>query len=75
VTLFSRLFSVCPRVSKRGSNLVASTAWRLRILTLGVLDRTVTFYPKSQEVTIKRRYFWAFPPCRRLRFKAVEAIT
>jgi hypothetical protein len=35
----------------------------------------VTFDPKGQEVTIRRRYFWAFPRCRRLRFRAVEAVT
>jgi hypothetical protein len=75
VTLFSRLFSICPRVSKRGRNLIASTAWRLRVLTLGWLFRKVIVDPKGQDVRIQRRYFWAFPRRRRIRFEAVEAIT
>jgi hypothetical protein len=45
VTVFSQLFSTCPRVSKRGHKLVASTAWRLRLLTLGWLFRKVIVDP------------------------------
>jgi hypothetical protein len=75
MTLFSRLFSICPRVSKRGRRLVASTAWRLRLLTLGWLQRKVLVDPKKQEVMIQRRYFWAFPRRRRVHFRAVEAVT
>jgi hypothetical protein len=75
VTLFSRLFSICPRVSKRGRRLVASTAWRLRLLTLGLLYREVLIDPKKQELLIRRRFFWAFSRRRRIRFQAVEAVT
>jgi hypothetical protein len=75
MTLFSRLFSICPRVNKRGNRLVASTAWRLRLLTLGGLERKVLVDPKKQEVMIQRRYFWVFPRRRRIRFRAVEAVT
>jgi len=55
VAILSRLFSVCPRISKVQGRLVASTAWRLRILTLGWLYRKVTVDPKKEEVTIYRR--------------------
>jgi hypothetical protein len=75
MTLYSQLLSICPRVSKRGSRLVATTAWRLRLLTLGCLQRKVLVDPKKQEVMIQRRYFWAFQRRRRIRFRTVEAIT
>jgi hypothetical protein len=71
----SRLFSICPRVIKRDRRLVASTGWQLRVLTLGWLYRQVLVDPEEQEVRIFRRYFWAFPRRRRIRFGAVEAVT
>ena len=70
-----RLFSFCPRLRKTQGKLVAATAWRLRILTLGWLYRKVVVDPQAQELTIYRRYFWAFPRCRRVPFGAVEAVT
>lgn len=70
-----RLFSLCPRLSKRGGRLIASTAWRLRIVTLGSLYRRVLVDPVKQEVRIYRRYFWAFARRRRIRFGAIEAVT
>jgi hypothetical protein len=75
VALALRLFSVCPRVRKCGGKLVAVTAWRLRILTLGCLYRKVTVDPKRGELVIYRRYFWLFARRRRVRFGAVEAVT
>jgi hypothetical protein len=62
-------------VSKRGSRLVASTAWRLRVLTLGWLYRQVLVDPEKQEIRIYRRYFWAFPWRHRIRFGAIETVT
>jgi len=67
--------SICPRLSKRGSRLVATTAWRLRLLTLGWLYGKILVDPKKHEVTVQRRYFWVFPRRRRVRFEAIEAIT
>jgi hypothetical protein len=75
VAIAFRLFSVCPRVSKAKGRLIATTAWRLRLLTLGWLFRKVLVDPKKQEVIISRRYFWLFARRRRLRFGAIEAVT
>jgi hypothetical protein len=75
VALSLRLFSVCPRVSKCKGKLVAATAWRLRILTLGWLYRKVVVDPKREELTLYRRYFWVFPRRRRVRFGRIEAVT
>lgn len=75
MTLFSRLFSICPRVGKHDGSLVASTAWRLRLLTLGLISRSVLVDPKNKEVVVQRRYFWVFSRSRRIHFKSVEAIT
>jgi hypothetical protein len=71
----SRLFSICPHVNKQGNRLVASTAWLVRILTLGWLYRKVLVDPEKKEIRIYRRYFWVFPRRRRIRFAAVEAVT
>jgi hypothetical protein len=74
VALSFRLFSICPRVSKSRGKLVATTAWRLRILTLGWLFRKVVVDPKRRELTLSRRYFWFFRRRRRIRFEWVEAV-
>src|SRR5262249_60765057 len=74
VALSLRLFSVCPRVSKCMGKLVAATAWRLRILTLGWLYRKVVVDPKGEELTLYRRYFWVFPRRRRVRVGRIGAV-
>ena len=75
MALSSRLLSLCPRISKTDGNLVAVTAWRMRLLTLGVLYRKVVVDPKRKELTIHRRYAWVFARRYRLRFEAIEAVT
>lgn len=75
MALSFRLFSVCPRVKKIDAKLVASTAWRLRILTLGSMYRKVTVDRDAEEVIIESRYLWLFPRRRRIRFQAIEAIS
>jgi hypothetical protein len=75
MTLFSRLFSLCPRIGKCGASLVAGTAWRLRLVTLGLLHRQVFVDPKEQEIRIQRRYGWFFRRQQCIRFRAVQAIT
>lgn len=67
--------SVCPRVRKRKGRLIATTAWRVRILSLGLMIRRVTIDPQEQQITISRRLFWFFPRRRRIRFGAVAAVT
>jgi hypothetical protein len=75
VAISFRILSVCPRVRKRKGKLVATTAWRLRVLTLGWLYRKVVVDPKRKELIISCRYFWLFHRRRRLRFGGVEAVT
>jgi hypothetical protein len=74
VAFSSPLLSVCPCIRKSEGKLVAATALRLRILTLGATYREVVVDPKNQELTIYRRYFWFFPRRRRVRFGAIEAV-
>jgi hypothetical protein len=62
-------------VSKSKGKLVATTAWRLRILTLGWFYRKVVVDPKRRELTLYRRYFWFFPRRRHVRFEWIEAVT
>lgn len=75
MALFSRLFGVCPRLAKADEKLVATSAWRVRILTAGGLYRQVVVDPQKNELTISRRYLWAFPRRRRIKFEAVQAVT
>ncbi len=72
---FTRLFSLCPRIRKDEDRLVASTPWRLRLLTLGTFFRQVIVDPDRKEVIIRRRYFWLFPRERRIPFEAVRGVT
>jgi hypothetical protein len=69
-----RLLSMCPRLRKVEDQLVATTAWRLRLMTLGWLYRKVTVDPEEKVVTIYRRYFWLFSRRRRIPFKHIEAV-
>jgi hypothetical protein len=55
--------------------LSASTAWRLRLLTLGFLYRRVVVDPKKEAVFLRRRYAWLFARCRRIPFGAIKAVT
>jgi hypothetical protein len=75
VAIISSLFSVCPRVSKARGRLVARTAWQVRLATLGCLYREVVVDLKRDEVTVRRRYLWAFSRRRRVRFGAIAAVT
>jgi hypothetical protein len=70
-----RLFSICPRVRKRKGKLVACTALRLRILTLGALYREVVIDPRQQVVRLRRRYFWFWRRAERIPFALVTAVT
>lgn len=74
MAIYSRLFCVCPRVRKGKGKLFASTAWRLRLLTLGTLYRQVIVDPKQEVVRIRRRYFWLFARNRRIPFDSVKAV-
>jgi hypothetical protein len=74
MTIFSRLFSLCPRIRKVDDRLFARTGWRVIILSLGLLYRSVTVDPTREQVTIYRRYFWFFARRRQIPFKKVEAV-
>ena len=74
MAISSPLLSICPRLSKVRGRLVASTAWRLLIPTLGLVYRQVTVDPKKEEISVYGRYFWILPRRRHIRFRAIEAI-
>lgn len=70
-----RLFSIAPRISKQGKRLYVTTAWRVRMLTLGTLYRCLQIDPSRGSLLLSRRYFWFFTRQRRIPFRFVEAIT
>ena len=72
--ILSRLFSVSPRVQRRGGRLEASASWRAQLLTLGFGHRRVIVDPGSQTVVIESRKFWFLRRRRRIPFQAICAI-
>jgi hypothetical protein len=75
MAFLSRLLSVCPRLLKDGGKLIAKSAWRLRILSLGSYCRQVTIDPRKKELILRRRYGWFFSRRRRVRFQTIETVT
>jgi hypothetical protein len=75
VARLSRLFAVCPRISKGQGQLVATTAWRLRLLSLGSHCRRVVVDLRRKTLVIERTYFWAVSRRRRIPFQTIEAVT
>jgi hypothetical protein len=75
MALVSRLFSICPRIREDEGRLVATTAWRYRILTLGASYREVVVDAEQKVVRIRRRFLWV---CRRrttIPFSSVKKVT
>jgi hypothetical protein len=70
-----RLLSLCPRIRKRGGQLVAATAWSLRLLALGLFWREVVADPKHETVSVRRHFLWFFRRGRRIPFRSVGAVT
>jgi hypothetical protein len=70
-----RLFSICPRVRKHSSRIVATTAWRVRLLFLGTIYRKVVIDPTNKTVSIFSRYLWLIRRRSAVPFSKVKAVT
>jgi hypothetical protein len=70
-----RLFSICPRVGKRGCRIVAKTAWRLRILLIGLAVREVEIDPQAETICLNSRYLWFLRRHHVFPYGDIEAIT
>lgn len=70
-----RLLAICPRIRKDNTQIVARTAWRVRLLLLGLLDRKVMIDPSQRLVTVKSRYLWLIRRERKIPFSQVDAVT
>jgi hypothetical protein len=75
MNFYSRHTSICPRVQKENGRLVATTAWRLRLLTLGAYLRRVTVDPKKEVIQIETHWLWLFQRRRRIVFERVTAVS
>lgn len=73
--IFTRLLSICPRIRKSPGKIVASTAWRWRILSLGLSSRSVTVDREQREIVLRRRLFWVYRRRRRIPFDSIQAIS
>ena len=74
MSIKSRLFSICPRIEKKGDRLVATTALRIRLLTLGMWQRQVVVDSQNEIVTIGSCWFWFFRKERRHTFPQITKI-
>lgn len=70
-----RLLSICPRVRKESGRLVATTAWRLRLLTVGMVYRRIVVDPDSKTITIFRSLLWFLRRTRKIPFSHIDAVT
>ncbi|MEM6472711.1 MAG: hypothetical protein AAF802_24330 [Planctomycetota bacterium] len=70
-----RLLDVCPRRSKRGATIVTTTAWRIRVLSLGAYYRRVEIDPVNRMIKIFQRYLWFIRRQCLVPFEEVEAVT
>jgi hypothetical protein len=74
MTISLSVLAMCPRLTRRRGRLIATTAWRQRVMTLGAIYRQVIVDPKQQVVIVRRRYFWFFKRARRIPFDHIKAI-
>lgn len=70
-----RLFSIGPRIRKQGARLVATSALRLQILSLGAFRREVVVEPRKGWLMVHDRQFWFIERTRLVPFAQVEAVT
>ena len=70
-----RLLAICPRIKKHEDHIILTTAWRVRILLLGLLYRKVTIDPVKKRMHISSRYLWLFHRERTIPFSKIEAVT
>lgn len=70
-----RFLAICPRIRKQKGCIVATTAWRVRLLLLGLILRRVEIDPANQKIRIFSRYLWLLRFRREVSFKQISAIT
>ena len=70
-----RLFAICPRIRKNSGSIIASTAWRVQVVLLGMLYRRVEIEPASKSILMVSRYLWLIRRRRTIRFADVHAVT
>jgi hypothetical protein len=75
MAVISQIFSIGPRIREDGGRLVATTAWRYRLLTLGTSLRRVIIDAGDKVVLIRRRSFWLFRRGKTIPFSAIKSIT
>jgi hypothetical protein len=75
MALISGIFSIGPRTRADQGRLVATTAWRYRLLTLGASLRQVIVDSEEKVVRVRRRVLWLFRRRKTIPFAAIKSIT
>ena len=69
-----RLFAICPRIREEYGRVVATTAWRVRLLLLGAVFRKVVIDPSYRTISMSSRYLWLIRRRRKIPFSEVAAV-
>ena len=75
MAFLSQIFSICPRIREDGDRLIARTAWRYRILTLGASYREVVIDTEQKVIRIRRRFLWVVRRRAKIPFSSVKKVT
>lgn len=70
-----RLFAICPRIKKHSGRIIATTAWRVRLLFLGTIYRKVVIDAANKTISIFSCYLWLIRLRRAIPFSKVRAVT
>lgn len=73
-TLLMRLLTVGPRIRKQSGKVIASSAWRVRLVTLDAVFREVIVDPKMTTIRIRTRYFWCLNFRKAISFAEIQAV-
>jgi hypothetical protein len=70
-----RLFALCPRIRKDSGRVVATTAWRVRLLLFGTVHREIVIDPTNETISVHSRYLWLIRLQRTVPFSEIQAVT
>jgi hypothetical protein len=75
MTFYLPFLTFRPRIRERDDKLVASTSYRVWLLTLGLSNREVVIDPDRKEAILRRRRFWFWRRRRVIPFDRIKSVT
>lgn len=69
------MFSICPRIRKASGCVIATTAWFVRFLCVGLIYRRVVIDPADASILVRSRYAWFIQRERLITFAEIASVT